>query len=128
MNPQNPNESSVKQTILHLHENTQLTVFQIATKLEIQPVEVYHTIKDHTQKTFNETNQENEATVSKDKNKNERNKNMENLRKGDTLYAIDMDKVRGLLGELAGQEALIVNRQSAGASRVNIRMGDLSYT
>jgi hypothetical protein len=63
---------------------------------------------------------------NKDKNKQERDKTLAELREGKAAYGVEMDKVRGLLGELEGGEALICQRQ-ASTSKVILRLGDVSY-
>jgi hypothetical protein len=68
-----------------------------------------------------------ETTMAgKDKNKKERDEILAKLREGGSEYGVEMDKVRGLLGELEGGEALICQRQAT-TQKVILRLGDVSY-
>jgi hypothetical protein len=68
-----------------------------------------------------------ETTMAgKEKNKKERDEILAKLREGGSEYGVEMDKVRGLLGDIDGGEALICQRQ-ANTQKVILRLGDVSY-
>lgn len=124
-----PGESPTKQEeiVLDLHDKGK-SVFEIAAILQVDPSSVYRVI-DYWDGPLVEviTPQSEESTMAKkDKNKAERASTMADLREGKVKYGVEMDKVRGILGELNDDEneALIIHRQTANAEKVNIRLGE----
>jgi hypothetical protein len=126
MNPLPP--TAIEKMIIDIYDKGDETAFEIADSLELEPSIVYSItnrwmIGMITYKPIKET------TMAKntEKNKTERDKLLKALREGKAEYSIDMDRVRGLLGELEQGEALICQKIGAGTDVV-LRLGDVSYT
>jgi hypothetical protein len=126
----------IEATILDIYCGGSRTSYEVAELLQIDPSIVYTITNRWMLGRFNYTPKKRieqqqptkETTMAKntEKNKAERDKLLTSLRKGGTEYSIDMDKVRGILGELAQGEALICQKTGLG-SDVVLRLGDVSY-
>lgn len=119
-------QTTLETAIMRLYVNTEFSVHQIARQAGTTPEIAQKAINFWRADSIPQNNQGADM-ANKDKNKVERTKTMAKLRKGEVEYAVDMDSIRGILGEMQGQEALIINRQGA-TPRVNIRMGELAHT
>jgi predicted transcriptional regulator len=115
--------------ILRIHDETHLSVFEIASKLFIDPQTVMRVLKYWRDEDATKPKEEegNKTMAKKDKNKEEREANMKKLRNGIMVYSLDPDKLRGLVGELQENECFIVLKQSS-TNNVNLRLGDYAYS
>jgi IS30 family transposase len=113
--------------ILKIHDETHLSVFEIASKLFLDPQTVMRVLKYWRNKDIKPKEEGTETMAKKDKNKLEREENMKKLRDGIMVYSLDPDKLRGLVSELEEGECFIVLKQSS-TQNVNLRLGDYAYS
>jgi hypothetical protein len=115
-----------EEVVLRLYDTQKLSVFEIANKLFLNPPTVMRIVRYWRPESLTNNN-EGKTMAKKDKNKEERQKNMDTLRSGDSVYSLDPDKVRGLIGDLAEGEGLILIKQQT-TGKVNVRLGDVAYS
>jgi len=124
--------TELEKSVLLAYIGTPKTCLDIAVALDLTIEFVAQTTNRWQVGKFNYNHQQAKdnnkgKTMAKDKNKKERTKQMEELREGTAVYGVEMDKVRGILGELEPGEALICQRQAA-TQNVILRLGDVAYT
>jgi hypothetical protein len=122
--------TELEQLVIDCYAPPETSSFEVALELDLDIQFIHQTTNwwlmgkfDYKPKPY----EPKEKTMAKpDKNKKERDESMAKLREGGSMYGVEMDKVRGLLGELDGGEALICQRQAA-TQKVILRLGDVSY-
>lgn len=121
-----------EEIIIRMHEDRRLTASQISVILSQDVFSISRVLKywclEETPPTTYHLEDPKENMAKSDKNKAERTKNMEKLREGDPIYGLDMDKMRGMYSELDDGECFIVIKQSHQKDKVNLRLGDVSYS
>jgi hypothetical protein len=105
----------------------ELSVFEIAHKLFVDPQTVMRVVNYWCNDVDKPQEEKETAMAKKDKNKDERAKSMTDLRSGKPLYSMDPDKLRGLVTELEEGECFIIMKQSS-TNNLNVRLGDFAYS
>lgn len=123
-------QTPVESKIMKLYVSTNDSVLTIAAKLNATPELVITTINfwrcnaGNSPEPLN-SNAQGTDMAKNDKNKGSRKKIMTKLHEGEAEYSVDMDQIRGILGELEPTQALIIYRCGQ-SNRVNLRLGEIA--
>lgn len=125
--------TDLEKLVIDCYNQPDISSFGVALEMDLDIEFIHQTTNrwimgkyDYVPTKYNPENKEKTMAGKTDKNKKERDENMAKIREGGSVYGVEMDKVRGMLGDLKGGEALICQRQAT-TQKVIIRLGDVAY-